>query len=355
MNFKSDNVVGIHPNILKAIIKANQGTESSYGNDTYSAKLKEKCCELFETDVSIYLTGTGTAANCLGLSALAKPYETICCHEEAHINTDECGALGLFTGGTKLVTIPGANGKINLDFLENYTDKTSIHYPHGGKPSCISITQATECGTVYSLEELHQISDFAKSRHLSLHMDGARFANSLVTLDCTPAEATWKAGIDVMTFGSIKNGTMAGEAVIFLNKKYAENFDFIHMRAGQLLSKMRFFACQFLAYLENDLWLKNARNANHMATKLLQLFNDYNFESEYPVQANELFITLPKNLVEYLRSQDIGFYDWTISKKDQNKNTYRFLTSFLSNDFEIDRLRKYFKDYYSFKKTNVAL
>lgn len=347
MNFKSDNVVGIHPNILEAIIKANQGTESSYGNDSYSEKLKEKCCDLFETEVDIYLTSTGTAANCLGLSALAKPYETICCHEEAHINTDECGALGLFTAGTKLVTIPGINGKIDLDFLQNYVDKTSLHYPQGGKVSCISITQATECGTIYSLEELHQRSNFSKSRNLSLHMDGARFANSLVTLNCSPAEATWKAGIDVMTFGAIKNGTMAGEAIIFFNKKYAENFDYLHMRSGQLLSKMRFFACQFLAYLEDDLWLKNARNANLMATKLAQVFRNYNFKISYPIQANEVFIKLPNNLVHYLRSQDIGFYDWNISKENEDENLYRFLTSYLTNDIEIEKLYDCLKQYYS--------
>lgn len=338
MNFKSDNVFGIHPAILEAIAKANHGTDASYGNDAYSQKLSEKCCELFETDVIVYLTTTGTAANCLGISALAKPYDTICCHTEAHINVDECGALGLFTGGTKLVTFPGPNGKIDLNLLAHYIDSTRLHHPHGGNPTCISITQATECGTVYSLEELHKISNFTKSRNLSLHMDGARFANSLITLNCTPADITWKTGVDVMTFGATKNGTMAGEAIIFFNKKYAENFDYVHMRAGQLASKMRFFACQFLAYLENDLWLKNAQHANTMAKKLLKLFNDFKIKTQYPVEANELFVTLPKNLADHLQTSGAGFYPWGLP----DDNLYRFVTSFLTSEDDLQKLQDLF-------------
>lgn len=343
MNFKSDNVFGIHPIILEAIVKANHDTEPSYGNDTYSQKLTEKCCELFETEVLVYLTSTGTAANCLGLSALAKPHETICCHTEAHINTDECGALGLFTGGSKLVSFPGPNGKIDLQLLKNYIEGARLHHPHGGNPTCFSITQATECGTVYTLPELHKISDFAKSHNLSLHMDGARFANSLVTLNCSPAELTWKTGIDVMTFGATKNGTMAGEAIIFFNKKYAEDFDYIHMRAGQLTSKMRFFACQFLAYLENDLWLKNAQNANFMAQKLLKLFETYQIKPKYPVEANELFLILPKNLADHLQKSGVGFYPWGIPQE----NLYRFVTSFLTSTQDIEQLHDILKDYHN--------
>lgn len=343
MNFKSDNVFGIHPIILEAIIKANEGTEASYGNDTYSKKLTEKCCELFEKEVVVYLTNTGTAANCLGLSALAKPFETIVCHTEAHINTDECGALGLFTGGAKLVTIPGANAKIDLNILAEYIDGTAFHHPHGGKVSCISITQATEFGTVYTPQELFKIQDFAKSRNLSLHMDGARFANSLMSLNVAPAELTWKVGIDVMTFGAIKNGTMTGEAIVFFNKKYAENFDYIHMRAGQLSSKMRFFACQFLAYLENELWLKNADHANNMAKKLLKLFNDYKIKIIYPVEANELFVVMPKDLAQYLRTCGAGFYEWGVPEE----NLYRFVTSFLTIDDDLTNLRSCFEQYFS--------
>ncbi len=338
MNFKSDNVVGIQPAIIDAILKANVGAANSYGKDPSSDELKIKCSELFETDVAVYLTNTGTAANCLGLSALAKPYETICCHQEAHINTDECGALGLFTGGAKLVTFPGENGKIDLNALTQYIDGASLHHPHGGKPSSISISQATECGTVYKLQELQAISEFAKSRGLSLHMDGARFANSLVTLNCSPAEATWKAGVDVMTFGATKNGTMAGEAIIFFNQKYAEGFDYIHMRAGQLASKMRFFSCQFLAYLEDNRWLKNASHANTMAQKLLTLFNHHGIKAKYPVEANELFVTLSKETAEHLRSNGVGFYDWGLP----GNGLYRFLTSCFTNDHDIESLRDLF-------------
>lgn len=342
MDFRSDNVIGIHPSILDAIIQANQQTESSYGGDSYSSKLKEKCCELFETDVDVYLTNTGTAANCMGLSALVKPYETVCCHEEAHINTDECGALGLFSGGAKLVTIPGGDGKIHLDSLKDYVDGTQVHHPHGGKPSAVSITQATECGTVYTLKELDRISEFAKSRNLSFHLDGSRFSNALITLNCSPAEATWKAGVDVMTFGATKNGTMAGEAVIFFNKKYAENFEYIQMRAGQLTSKMRFFSCQFLAYLEDNLWLKNARHANTMAQKLLKVFNNYKIESKYPVEANELFVTLSKQLVKYLEAHEVKFYAWGNPEND----LHRFLTTCFTKDEDLNKLKQCLDKYY---------
>lgn len=341
MDFRSDNVVGIHPVIIEAIAKANVGTSGAYGRDRYSEKLKAKCCEIFESDVAVYLTNTGTAANCLGLAALARPYETICCHEKAHINTDECGALGLFTGGAKLVTFPGENGKIDLDGLTHYVDETAVHHPHGGKPSAISISQATECGTVYKLGEIGKISEFARSRKLSVHMDGARFANSLVTLNCSPAEATWKAGVDVMTFGATKNGTMAGEAIIFFNQKYAENFDYIHMRAGQLASKMRFFSCQFLAYLEKDLWLEGAKHANRMAKKLLKLFEQYGIESEYPVEANELFVNLPKGVAEHLRSEGAEFYDWGVP----GSNSYRFLTSCFTSESDLEKLGDCFGGY----------
>lgn len=339
MDFRSDNISGIHPNILDAIIQANQKSQSSYGGDTYTKKLKEKCNELFETEVHVFLTSTGTAANCIGLSALVKPYETLCCHEEAHINTDECGAFGLFSGGAKLVSLPGTHGKLHPETLKNYIENAQVHSPHGGKPSAITITQATECGTLYTLEELRQLSEFAKSHRLSLHMDGARFANSLATLNCSPAEATWKAGIDAMTFGATKNGTMAGEAVIIFNKKYAENSDYIQMRAGQLTSKMRFSSCQFLAYLENDLWLNNAKHANTMAQKLLQLFNHHNLKTKYPVQANELFVTLPQTLAHHLQTHEVKFYNWG----NPSENLYRFLTSWSTTNEDLENLGKCLK------------
>jgi len=267
MNFKSDNIIGVHPTIMDAIIKANQGTEPSYGNDAYSKKLVQKFSEVFETDVKVFLVNTGSVANSLGLSALVKPYETIHCHKEAHINTDEAGAPEFFTHGAKLLTVGGANGKIYLHELRQSCDAVAASAPHGGTSGGISISQATECGTLYSLEELGELSEFATSKKMTLHMDGSRFANSVATLKVTPAQLTWKAGIDAMSFGATKNGALAAEAIIFFNKKYAEDFEYRHKRAGQLASKMRFFACQFLAYLDNDLWLKNAQHANQMAQR----------------------------------------------------------------------------------------
>lgn len=334
MHFASDNIIGVHPNIMRALDKANQGIASSYGNDELSALLTSQLAKLFETDLTVYTVTTGTIANCLSLSALVQPHHFIYCHDHAHINTDECGAPELFTGGAKLKGLPGANGKIDLKQLEQHLAETAYLRPHMNKPGCISISQATECGTVYTLAELKAIADLAKSHSLPIHMDGARFANSLIKLGCSPAEATWQAGIDVLTLGATKNGALAAEAIIFFNNDYAKDFDYKLKRGGQLLSKARFFACQLLAYLDNDLWLQNARHANMMAAKLAALFTSYDLQIAFPVEANEVFVYLPRQLANYLQEQGASFYEWS----PLTTNLYRFVTSCFSTDQDINLL-----------------
>jgi threonine aldolase len=336
MNFKSDNVVPASPEILKALMQANHGTEVSYGEDSYSIALQKKLSEIFEKDVQIYLTNTGTAANSLALSALVQPYQTIYCHEESHLNTDESGAPVFFTGGSQFSLCGGANGKLDVNHLNELITTAQSIRPHAQKPGCISVTQATECGTVYSLAELKAIHEVVKNAGIPMHMDGARFTNALVTLGCTPAELTWKAGVDVMSFGATKNGALCAEAVIFFNPKYAEDFDYRHKRAGQLMSKSRFFACQLLAYLDQDLWLKNARHANTMAQKLAGVFGSYGIEIVYPIESNELFVTLSANTAQKLEQFGCGFYEWG----SPNSGLYRFVTSFYTKEADINGLEE---------------
>jgi threonine aldolase len=332
MNFKSDNIVGVHPKIMAAILQANSGTEGSYGNDSYSLALKEKFCEIFETEVAIYLTSTGTAANSLALSALVPPYGGIYCHEHAHINTDEAGAPELFTGGAKLISVPGENGKLDVDYIRNHIEAANSLRPHISKPACISISQATEYGTIYQPDELKEIAELAKFYNLNLHMDGARFANSLVTLGVSPA--TWKSGVDAMSFGATKNGAMAAEAIIFFNPQDAIEFDYYHKRGGQMMSKMRFFACQLLAYLEDDLWLQNATHANSMAVALREIFAKHNIEIAYPVEANEVFVRLSPKISEYLYKNGGGFYEWGTP----GCGLYRFVTSCFTDQKDLQLL-----------------
>lgn len=336
MNFKSDNTTAISPEIMEAIQKANHGFQPSYGCDLYSLQLQERLSELFETPVSIYLTNTGTAANSLSLSALVAPYELIYCHEEAHIQTDECGAPEFFTGGAKLLPIPGKNGKIDSSLLQEHLGSADSRRPHGQRPGAISVTQSTECGTVYSVQELEEIGEIAMSHKVPLHMDGARFANAMAFLGCGPSHVTWRAGIDVLSFGGTKNGALAAEMVILFNPKYAEFFDYRHKRAGQLFSKTRFFATQFLALFENDLWLRNASHANQMALVLQKVFQNAGINCLYPVESNSLFPQIPSKVAQRLVAKGVAFYEWG----GKDSGLYRFVTSCFTTPEEVKTLEE---------------
>ena len=264
--FTSDNISSACPEVMEALAKANEANSPSYGEDPWTHDLAARLGEIFETPVTVFPVTTGTAANALALSTLTPAFGKIFCHELAHINTDECGAPELFTGGAKLIDMPGANGRITAQALEETIyGAGNVHH---AQPASVSITQACESGTVYSIEEIEAIAAVAHSHNLSMHMDGARFANALVTLGVTPAQMTWQAGIDVLSFGGTKNGCLAAEAVVFFKPELVGDFAFLQKRAGQLLSKSRFISSQFAGYLADDVWMRNARQANLMAQRL---------------------------------------------------------------------------------------
>lgn len=343
MDFASDNVFGVHPRIFEALTEANTGTAVSYGGDDWTKLAERRLGEVFERDVTAFLMVTGTAANALALSTMAPPYGAILCHAEAHIMVDECGAPELFTGGAKLIGLHQPGGKITAQAIESTLDGF-IRGEHDPKPAAISITQASEFGTVYAPDEIKAISEVARGRNMRLHMDGARFANALVSLAVTPAELTWKAGIDAMSFGATKNGAMALEAVVFFDRSLAEDFSYRYMRAGQLLSKGRFLGAQMLAYLEDDLWLDNARHANAMAQRLAKgLAASNRLRLPLPTQANEIFAIMPQALHGELAKAGVVCHQWPgvgpgTDAVGADEILVRFVTSYLTRPEDVDQL-----------------
>lgn len=332
MNFASDNVTGVSPEIMAALNAANEGTAISYGQDDCTQRLESRFNELFETDVTIFPVATGSAANALSLSVITPPFGAIYCHAESHINVDECGAPEFYTGGAKLVTLPGCDGKIHAADLAEVLARSGAGIVHHVQPAAVSITQASEAGTVYSIEEIRAIAQLAKAHNLHLHMDGARFANAVVSLGCSPAEMTWRAGVDILSFGATKNGAMAAEAVVFFNRTLAETFGYRRKRGGHLFSKMRFLSAQLEAYLTDDLWLKNADRANRMAKKLAEgLVGLPGVKLCYPVEANEIFIELPEVVISSLLAQGFQFYRWG----GEHSTTVRLVTAFNTSEADV--------------------
>ncbi|MDB4026167.1 low specificity L-threonine aldolase [Candidatus Thioglobus sp.] len=330
--FASDNVTSACPEVMDAVIAANSGIAGSYGDDEWSLALKNRLSEIFETEVEVFLAVTGTASNALALSALAPVFGKIYCHELSHINTDECGAPELFTGGAKLIPMRSSNGRIDAsDLAETIRGSGNVHVT---QPSVVSVTMSCETGTVYQLDEIKAISQIAHDNKMSVHMDGARFANALVSLDVSPAEMTWKSGVDVLTLGGTKNGCLAAEAVIFFKPEMVGNFPFLHKRSGQLLSKMRFISSQLEAYLTDDVWLRNARHANAMAKILSEGLNSFaNIKLAYPTQSNEVFVHLPRDVIDYLNSAG---YD--INEEELDGKAVRFVTAWNSEIKDINDL-----------------
>ena len=302
VKFASDNVAGACPEVLNAILKANEGDSAPYGNDSVSTDLQNKFSEIFEKEVIVFPTASGTAANALALATMTPSFGNIYCHKLSHINTDECGAPEFYTGGGKLVTLHGNKGKIIPEELDEAIGGKGI--VHHTQPSSVSITQVCETGVVYQLDEIKKISEITHKHNLSTHMDGARFANALISLNCTPAEMTWKSGIDVLSFGATKNGCLAAEAIVFFKKELVGNIAYLMKRAGHLLSKMRFVSAQLDAYISNDVWLKNAKHANDMGQKLSEGLAKHNsIEIAYPTEANEVFAKFPRHMIEHLNSE----------------------------------------------------
>lgn len=320
---------------MSAVNQANEGFVTSYGGDDLTAQLQSVASELFETQVTVFPVTSGTAANALALSQIVPAFGAIYCYEAAHIVTDEAGAPGFFTGGAQLIGFAASDGKIRPEQLTNavvYAEDLGIHHV---KPGAVSLTQATEWGTVYSLQEIAAISEVAKRHHLPMHMDGARFANALVSLGCTPAEATWKCGVDVLSLGATKNGALGADAVIFFDPATALDFERRRKRAGHLMSKMRFVSAQLLAYLQNGLWLDNARHANSMAAEMARGIKTVSgVRLLQSVDANELFVELPESAVSSLEMQGFKFYRWPLHLGESGV-TIRLVTSYATPEADV--------------------
>jgi threonine aldolase len=335
-NFSSDHVAPACEAIISAVNKANDGFVTSYGGDDLTAKLQSVTSQVFEREVAVFPVTSGTAANALALSQIVPTFGAIYCHEAAHIVTDESGAPGFFTGGAQLIGFPSVDGKIRPEQLTQavvYAEDLGIHHV---KPGAVTLTQATEWGTVYSLAEISAISGVAKHYQLPVHMDGARFANALAHLGCTPAEATWKCGVDVLSLGATKNGALGAEAVVFFDPAMARDFERRRKRAGHLMSKQRFLSAQLNAYLKNDLWLDNARHANAMAARMaLGLKSVSAARLLHAVSANELFVVLPEQIVTALETQGFKFYRWPLQAAWPGV-TIRLVTSYATPSADVD-------------------
>lgn len=307
LQFASDNYAGICPEAIDYLLQANHGHASPYGEDEWTKKACDMFRELFETDCDVFFVFNGTASNSLALASLCQPFHSIVCHELSHIETDECGAPEFYTNGAKLLLGTGANGKITPASIEAIVKKRSdIHYP---KPRAVSLTQATEVGTLYSQQELLSIYMVAKKYGLKLQMDGARFANAVAGLKCTPKEISWQAGIDVICFGGTKNGLAGGEAVIFFNKRLSAEFAYRCKQSGQLASKMRFLAAPWVGMLTTGAWLRNAEHANRCAARLESLLAGLaGVEIMFPCQANSVFVRMPEAVLAGLKDKGWKFY-----------------------------------------------
>jgi threonine aldolase len=334
MDFRSDNTRGAAPEILAALSAANEGSRTPYGEDAQTEQIEARLKEIFETDLAAFLVTTGTAANALGLAVLTPPWGVIYCHEEAHIAVDECGAPEFYTGGAKLRTLPGADAKISAAQLAALLPGGQ-GVVHHAQPAVISLTQATEAGTCYRPAQVSAIAEVARRHGLRLHMDGARFANALSFLAVSPAEMTWRAGVDVLTFGVSKNGALAAEVVILFDKRLATEFTFRRKRAGHLISKGRLLCAQLDAYLRDGLWLKLARHANAMAQQLSQGLSQLpGVRLVHPTEANEVFVQLPEPVIQALSAAGFQFYRWA----DDRSTTLRLVATFNTQPSEVAAL-----------------
>ncbi|NOX90863.1 MAG: low specificity L-threonine aldolase [Calditrichaeota bacterium] len=326
--FASDNNAGVHPVIMEAIQKCNMGHVIGYGDDPYTQQAIKTFRRLFGLDTGVYFVYGGTGANVTGLQVMLKPYQAVLCAETAHIYVDECGAPEKFTG-CKLIPVPTEDGKLRIEQLQPYLAMQG--FEHHVQPAVISVSQPTEMGTVYTVDELIELSSFAKKHGMLLHIDGARIANAAAYLNLTFKEITRDAGADVLSFGGTKNGMMFGEAVLIFNPRLQNDFKYIRKQGMQLHSKMRFIAAQFEAYLQDDLWLANARHANKMAQLLAQKINEIDeIKITQKVESNGVFAVVPKRLIEPLR-KEYFFYTW-----NESKNEVRWMTSFDTTEEDVE-------------------
>ena len=307
-NLASDNNAGVCPEVWEAMERANRDHAPAYGNDAYTTAACDRFREIFETNCEVFFTFNGTAANSLALAALAQSYHSVVCHELAHIETDECGAPEFYSGGSKLLIVPGENGKVDPDAIERIVHRRSdLHFP---KPRVVSLTQATEVGTLYTPDEVREIGAITHGLDLSLHMDGARFANAVASLGCAPKDVTWRAGVDVLCFGGTKNGMAMGEAVVFFNRDLAREFEYRCKQAGQLCSKMRYLSAPWLGMLKNDTWLRYGQQANERAAQLETGLRAAGIEILFPREANGVFARFEDRVIAGLYARGWTFYDF---------------------------------------------
>jgi threonine aldolase len=341
MNFASDNNAPVAPEILAAVAATNTGAAAAYGNDAWTRRIEQKFSQLFERETAVFLVSTGTAANALAIAQFAPPWGAVLCHAESHVATDECGAPEFFGGGIKLVGLGGLAGKISPEALLEALESRAWGGPHHVSPAVLSLSQSTEAGTIYRPEEVRSLTEIAHRHGMAVHMDGARFANALVHLNASPADVTWKAGIDALSFGASKGGALAAEAIIFFDRARAAGMPERRKRAGHLVSKHRFIAAQIEAYLADDLWLRLARHANTMAERLGEGLAGIGLAPVWPVEANEVFVALPDYLIERLTKAGASFYRWTTRsagpEASQGGDIVRLVTSFATTLEEIEQ------------------
>ncbi|WP_269932540.1 threonine aldolase family protein [Aminobacter sp. HY435] len=343
MIFASDNWAGAHPKIAARLSANAAGFSRGYGDGALDRAAYERFGEIFEREVAVFFVATGTAANSLALAAYGKPGGISFGHREAHIIEDECGAPEYFSQGSRLCPVDGPLGRMDLKALERTVDRFASENVHAGRPSAISLTQSTEVGTVYSLDEIKAISGVASQYSLPLHMDGARFANALVSLDTTPAEMTWKRGVDIVSFGGTKNGCWCAEAIVMFDLDRAREMAFLRKRAAQLFSKSRFISAQFDAYFDGGLWLDTARHANAMTRQLAAVFENSSVARlAWQPQANEVFAIIKTSVAERTQAAGAVFYNWNVpaglgGQLGEDETLYRFVTSFATTADDISR------------------
>src|SRR5215469_2085071 len=332
IDFRSDNTGRAAPEILDALVRANHDTALGYGADAWTAELQQRFSDLFETAVRVFPVATGTAANALALASLGPSWGIVYCSEVAHINTAEANATGFFGGGLKLAAVGGDHGRINSDRLAETLAGIAPGQIHRGQPSAVNLTQATDLGAVYTLGQIRAVAEVAKGRGLKIHMDGARFANALARLCCSPAELTWRSGIDIMSFGATKNGGALCDAIVVFTPQLADGLAVQLRRAGQVWSKMRFTSAQLIAYVENGLWLDMARASNAIAARIAAGLRDIPTAGLLaPVEANEIFLELPGTTMDALEADGFQFYRRT-------KTLARFVCRFDTTEAEADAL-----------------
>ena len=332
IDYRSDNTGRAAPEILEALVRANTGTALGYGADEWTARLQERFRELFETPVRVFPVATGTAANALSLAAASPSWGLVYCSEAAHINTAEANAAGFFGGGLKLVPVAGLHGRVDPDAFARALAAIQPGQLHRGQPAVVNITQASDLGTVYPVAEIRAITEIAKRRGLKVHMDGARFANALARLGCSPAEMSWRAGVDILSFGATKNGGALCDAIVVFNPELADGLAVQLRRAGQVWSKMRFASAQLMAYVENGLWLQLAAASNAVAARIAGGIEAVpGLRLVAPVEVNELFLELPGAAMDALEREGFQFYR-------RSPTLARFVCRFDTSEPEADAL-----------------